>query len=136
MRANEEAFPGPLFLLGKTLNALLLDRLDSDIDRLRRINKILEAGCRVYGPHFLDEINQAMGTPPGKQGMRPLATVLVRASADHRHARRRVRARAVASSSATPACSAASCAAWPRPKELRKPTCSPTSSSTVTSRAS
>jgi NTE family protein len=82
MKANEEAFPGPLFLLGKTLNALLLDRLDSDIDRLRRINKILEAGCRVYGPHFLDQINQAMGTPPGKQGMRPLSTVLVRASQD------------------------------------------------------
>jgi NTE family protein len=82
MRANEEAFPGPLFLLGKTLNALLLDRLDSDIDRLRRINKILEAGCRRYGASFLEEINQAMGIPPGKQSMRPLATVLVRASED------------------------------------------------------
>ncbi len=81
-RANEEAFPGPLFLLGKTLNALLLDRLDSDIDRLRRINKILEAGCRVYGGQFLEEINEAMGIPPGKQGMRPLATVLVRTSED------------------------------------------------------
>jgi NTE family protein len=82
IKANEQAFPGPLFLLGKTLNALLLDRLDSDIDRLRRINKILEAGCRRYGPHFLDDINEAMGSPPGKQGMRPLATVLVRASED------------------------------------------------------
>ena len=81
-RANEEAFPGPLFLLGKTLNALLLDRLDSDIDRLRRINKILEAGCRRYGAEFLEEINESMGIPPGKQGMRPLATVLVRASED------------------------------------------------------
>ena len=81
MRANEAVFPGPLFLLGKTLNALLLDRLDSDIDRLRRINNILEAGCRRYGDGFLDEINSAMGMPPGK-GLRPLATVLVRASAD------------------------------------------------------
>jgi NTE family protein len=82
MRANEEAFPSPLFLLGKTLNALLLDRIDSDLDRLRRINTILEAGCSHYGPHFLDEINQAMGNPPGKSGLRPLATVLVRASED------------------------------------------------------
>ena len=81
MQRNEELFPGPLFLLGKTLNALLLDRLDSDIDRLRRINKILEAGCRRYGPTFLDEINQEMGSKPGG-GMRPLATVLVRASED------------------------------------------------------
>lgn len=82
MRANEQVFPGPLFLLGKTLNALLLDRLDSDIDRLRRINKILEAGCQRYGDGFLEGINEAMGNPPGKLTMRPLATVLVRASAD------------------------------------------------------
>jgi NTE family protein len=81
-RANVESFPSPLFLLGKTLNALLLDRLDSDIDRLRRINKILEAGCRRYGPDFLVEINEAMGNPPGKLAMRPLATALVRASQD------------------------------------------------------
>jgi NTE family protein len=81
MRANEAVFPGPLFLLGKTLNALLLDRLDSDIDRLRRINHILEAGCRRYGDGFLAEINEAMGIPPAR-AMRPLATVLVRASAD------------------------------------------------------
>ncbi|HEY2746399.1 MAG TPA: patatin-like phospholipase family protein [Polyangia bacterium] len=81
VHANEAAFPGPLFLLGKTLNALLLDRLDSDLDRLRRINKILDAGCRTYGPKFLDEINAAMGTPGGS-GMRPLKTVLVRASED------------------------------------------------------
>jgi NTE family protein len=78
---NEELYPGPLFLLGKTLNALLLDRLDSDIDRLRRINKILEAGSRRYGPTFLDEINAEMGVKPGAR-MRPLETVLVRASQD------------------------------------------------------
>jgi NTE family protein len=77
VRANESIYPGPLFLLGKTLNALLLDRLDSDIDRLRRINKILEAGCRRYGATFLDEINAEMHS-----NMRPLATVLVRASED------------------------------------------------------
>ncbi|MDB4970074.1 MAG: patatin like phospholipase [Myxococcales bacterium] len=82
IRANEEAFPGPLFLLGKTLNALLLDRLDSDIDRLRRINKILDAGTRSYGASFLSTINDAMGSPPGKLALRPLATVLVRASGD------------------------------------------------------
>ena len=28
-RASEDLFPGPLFLLGKTLNALLLDRMSS-----------------------------------------------------------------------------------------------------------
>jgi NTE family protein len=81
VQRNEELYPGPLFLLGKTLNALLLDRLDSDIDRLRRINNILEAGTRRYGPDFLDELNGEMG---GSR-LRPLATVLVRASADIGH---------------------------------------------------
>jgi NTE family protein len=79
---HSTAFPSPLFLLGKTLNALLLDRLDSDLDRLRRINRILEAGCTHYGPEFLTHVNASMGSPGGKLGLRPLATVLVRASAD------------------------------------------------------
>ena len=50
--ANERLrdYPGPFFLLGKALNALLLDRIDADIDRLHRINLILEAGQRRYGP--------------------------------------------------------------------------------------
>jgi NTE family protein len=82
VRAVERVFPGPLFLLGKTLNALLLDRIDSDIERLRRINDILEAGCRRFGPDFLDELNQEMGNPPGRAALRPLATVVVRASQD------------------------------------------------------
>ena len=37
---------------------------------------------RRYGPAFLGEINDAMGSPPGKLALRPLATVLVRASGD------------------------------------------------------
>ncbi|HZS36984.1 MAG TPA: patatin-like phospholipase family protein, partial [Polyangia bacterium] len=78
---NEQAFPSPLFLLGKTLNALLLDRLESDIDRVNRINAILNAGTRRYGPHFVDEVNREMGKPPG-QGLKPLKTVLIRASSD------------------------------------------------------
>lgn len=33
-------FPGPLFLLGKMLNALILDRIDEDLDRLRQLNAL------------------------------------------------------------------------------------------------
>jgi NTE family protein len=78
---REEAFPGPAFLLGKTLNALLLDRLDGDVDRLRRINEILAAGTREYGSGFVDSINRQLGLEPGA-GLRPLATVVIRASQD------------------------------------------------------
>lgn len=76
-----DAFPGPLFLLGKTLNALLLDRIDTDLARLNSINEILEAGRRRYGEGFVDEINEALGHPKGR-GMRPMRSILIRASQD------------------------------------------------------
>lgn len=76
-----DPYPGPLFLLGKALNAILLDRIDSDIERLDRINKILDAGTRRYGPTFVAELNEELGNAPGK-GMRPLRAVLIRASED------------------------------------------------------
>jgi NTE family protein len=78
---REQSFPGPAFLLGKTLNALLLDRLDGDVDRLRRINEILAAGTREYGSSFVDSINRQLGLPTGA-GLRPLETVVIRASQD------------------------------------------------------
>lgn len=77
----EDLFPGPLFLLGKTLNALLLDRIDTDLARLSTINRILEAGARVAGPGFVEALNREMGFPEG-HGLRPLRALLVRASAD------------------------------------------------------
>jgi len=48
----------PAFLAGKVLNALLLDRIDYDEDRLRLFNDILEQGRRVYGAEFLERINE------------------------------------------------------------------------------
>ncbi len=77
----EDAFPGPLFLLGKTLNALLLDRIDTDLARLESVNKILEAGKRAYGPDFVDKLNVTLGHKPGR-GLRPMSSMLVRASRD------------------------------------------------------
>jgi NTE family protein len=78
---KEDMFPGPLFLLGKTLNALLLDRIDTDLARLRSINDILEAGKRRYGDNFVEEINEALGHPKGR-GMRPMRSILIRTSQD------------------------------------------------------
>jgi NTE family protein len=74
-------YPGPFFLLGKALNALLLDRIDNDLDRLQRINAILDAGTRRYGPGFVEEVNRELGAG-GSSGVRPLRTVHVRASED------------------------------------------------------
>ncbi len=77
----EADLPGPLFLLGKTLNALLLDRIDTDLARLESVNRILEAGTKAYGPGFVEKLNQAMGHKPGR-GLRPMKAMLVRASQD------------------------------------------------------
>src|SRR5215472_6823110 len=77
--AAEGEYPGPLALLGKGLNALLLDRIDSDIDRLRRINAILEAGTRHFGPEFLRAVNEEGGP---RSDLRPLRVVHIRASQD------------------------------------------------------
>jgi NTE family protein len=78
---GEDLFPGPLFVLGKTLNALLLDRIDTDLARLETINRILEAGSRVSGPGFVESLNGELGFAPGT-GFRPLRALLVRASQD------------------------------------------------------
>jgi NTE family protein len=72
--------PGPMFLFGKALNALLLDRVENDIERLQRINDILRAGVRRYGPEFVREINVAMGHREPNRGLRPMGALLVRAS--------------------------------------------------------
>lgn len=80
-RPGDEVFPGPLFILGKTLNALLLDRIDTDLARLSSINGILDAGQRRYGPEFVRELNQALGHPVGRE-MKPLQTLLIRSSQD------------------------------------------------------
>jgi len=80
-RQRQRDYPGPLFLFGKALNALLLDRIDADIDRLHRINLILEAGLRRFGPHFVAELNKELGDKR-VHGLKRLRVVHIRASAD------------------------------------------------------
>jgi len=74
--------PSALFVLGKALNALLLDRIDNDLDRLRRINSILDAGTKSYGPAFLEAVNRELGHDDPSSGVRSLSVVHVRASDD------------------------------------------------------
>lgn len=78
---TEEQFPSPFFLLGKTLNALLLDRIDTDLARLEGINRILAAGTRAYGEEFIPNLNRELGHVGGR-GLRTMNATLVRASQD------------------------------------------------------
>ena len=77
----EDLFPGPLFVLGKTLNALLLDRIDTDLARLETIDKILNAGTRLHGSGFVEALNREMGYPEG-HGLQPMRALMIRASED------------------------------------------------------
>jgi NTE family protein len=49
--------PGAAFLLGKVLNAFLLDHIDVDIELLTRINNVIVDGTRAYGPGFTDAVS-------------------------------------------------------------------------------
>jgi NTE family protein len=49
--------PGAAFLLGKVLNAFLLDHVDVDIELLTRINNVLVDGARAYGPGFPEALS-------------------------------------------------------------------------------
>lgn len=54
-REAEDAYPKPLYIAGKALNALLLDHTEYDLERMRRLNAILQAGRAAFGPQF-DEV--------------------------------------------------------------------------------
>jgi NTE family protein len=79
--AREREYPDPLFVLGKAMNALLLDRVENDIGRLVRLNAVLEAGSRRFGPGFADGLNEELARM-SVGALRPLEVVYVRASRD------------------------------------------------------
>lgn len=49
--------PGAAFVLGKVLNAFLLDHVQNDLEVLTRVNKMIEDGHRTYGEDFLEKVN-------------------------------------------------------------------------------
>ena len=58
--------PADLALFSKILDAVLLDHLDNDLERITRINSILEAGTRIAGPEFIERLNRELGHDPGR----------------------------------------------------------------------
>jgi NTE family protein len=50
--------PGAAFLLGKVLNAFLLDHVDVDLELLRRLNHVIKDGTKTYGPEFLETMSR------------------------------------------------------------------------------
>lgn len=61
--------PGIAFLLGKVLNAFLLDHIDTDLQLLERINGVIQDGTRTFGPDFIERLSaaaRARGAPSYK----------------------------------------------------------------------
>ncbi|MCA9492463.1 MAG: patatin-like phospholipase family protein [Myxococcales bacterium] len=55
------AQPNLSFLVGKTLNALLLDPVEQDVFEARNINRIVDWGVRTYGEGFAERLEQDLG---------------------------------------------------------------------------
>lgn len=79
--AANEAYPKPLFLAGKALNALMLDHTEYDLMRMQRINQILEAGNASFGPKFEDMMNHELVRLRGAP-LRSIHAVHIRPSED------------------------------------------------------
>ena len=80
-KARVEAYPKPLFLAGKALNALMLDHTEYDLQRMQRINMILDAGHSSFGDKFETMMNQALIKLRGAP-LRRIQAVHIRPSED------------------------------------------------------
>ncbi len=74
-------YPGLPFLLGKVLDAFLLDHIRTDLEELERMNDVLRDGVAAFGEQFIErtnEIAQARGGAP----RRIVRSLVVRPSRD------------------------------------------------------
>jgi NTE family protein len=78
---SEEAITQPAFLIGKVLDALILDQLEVEVHRLQVVNALLAEGKAVYGDDFLDRVSGAVRAQRGA-GYRIVGTTVVRPSED------------------------------------------------------
>lgn len=81
--------------LGRILNAMLLDRTDYDLERLRKINAFVAQGRRAFGPGFAESL-AAIPDDGISAPMREVRDLVIRPSRDigllaREHAERRVR---------------------------------------------
>lgn len=74
-------FGNPMYLFGKVLNALLLSPIETDIARLHFVNRIIDAGQKVYGPDFLERINEQLA-PYGTAPLKVIGDLVIRPSED------------------------------------------------------
>src|SRR5205814_6343503 len=74
-------FPGAAFLVGKILDAFLLDHIDYDLDRLRRLNAIIEAAHSVEDEEHRRRFDEAAAKTRGAP-YRVVGEMMIRPSVD------------------------------------------------------
>jgi NTE family protein len=81
-RMREQArsiYPNLFFVLGKMVNALALDRVEVDLERIERMNAILAAGEKHFGSDFAEKLAPDL---PNRRAYRRVDSVLIRPSED------------------------------------------------------
>jgi NTE family protein len=73
--------PGAAMVLGKVLNAFLLDHVQSDYEVLTRVNRMIEDGENSYGSAFLPTVNKSV-VSRGDLPYRRVKSLVVRPSQD------------------------------------------------------
>ncbi len=92
-RAHVHAYPRPVFLLGKVLNALLLDPVHYDLSVLERFNKLIGTLEETLDADELARVREVLAQSRGL-AYEQIETLVFRPSTDigvlaHEHARRR-----------------------------------------------
>jgi NTE family protein len=77
----EEVVTQPAFMLGKVLDALTLDQLEYELQRIDLVNAIIERGEQSFGSGFLERMNPAVRAQRGA-GYRRVAAEILRPSED------------------------------------------------------
>lgn len=75
------AMPTTLSIIGTVLTALMVDRTDHDLNRLRRFNTLLETGRQTFGEDFVQKMNDSISAMRG-QPYRVVQDLVVRPSRD------------------------------------------------------
>lgn len=78
---EEERYPGFMFMLGKLVDALMLDRLDYDLERLEGFNMLLRDGHQSFGDDFYQQISRTAERIRGAR-YRHIDSLVIRPSRD------------------------------------------------------
>lgn len=80
-QAQIDEYPSALFLLGKIMNGLMLDKTDYDLKRLERFNSLLEFVETTFGASHSDALKEKVRTLRGEP-YRKVDTLVIRPSED------------------------------------------------------